>query len=172
MNHERWQAVHSFAMAGPFPALDIALYEADPAIERFESDAGGRALLVPVIGLASGKAARMSIRDVPSEISEILFVDPQHGDSAVALLVALGDRAGSIRVALPDHADPNGLIPDDGAVTFVSASSGPVTCRLFRAAERQFSGLEPPAELPKLGEAEDVLERRAKWFGGREGETD
>ena len=97
------------------------------------------------------------------------FLDPASGPGAASLLVALGERAQALRVALPDQADPTGLVSEAGSVTVAAGTDPPATYRLFAPAGPDPKVLQRPAGAPELGESVDVLDERGKWFQGREG---
>jgi hypothetical protein len=166
-----WQAVGSFAAGGPLEALAMAVADVAPA-ERFESGAGRRALLLPLRALAEGKVAGIAVTGAPAEAAEVLFLDPADGARARSLLAALGGRGRSVRVALPSEADTTGLIPEPGKVTIAAGAASPVAYRLFRPADRGELDLKRPPDVPKLGESDDVLEQRSKWFQAREGRAE
>jgi hypothetical protein len=172
MNPLGWKAVDSFGTGGPLHRVQTAIANADLANDRFQSDAGGHALLLPVEPLAEGKVPGIAITGAPAEAAEVLFLDPPDGTSALSLLAALGDRARSVRVALPSKADPTGLIPEAGRVTVAVGSGSPVAYQLFRAADPTTLDPQRPAGAPRLGEGDDVLEQRSKWFQAREGRGD
>jgi len=161
-----WKAVDSFATDGQLDALAVAFANVGLA-ERFESNVGGRALLLPLRPLVEGEVPGLAVTDAPTEATEVLFLDPADGATALSLLAALGNRGRSVRVALPGQADPTGLIPEVGHVTIATGSGPPVPYEMFRAADRGKLDPKRPA-APKLGEGEDVLEQRSKWFQTRE----
>ncbi len=94
MNQPGWQAVDSFATGGALQAVETAIANADLPGERFQSDAGGRALLLPARPLAEGEAPGITLTGAPAEAAELLFLDPADGATALSLLAVLGSRAG------------------------------------------------------------------------------
>jgi hypothetical protein len=168
-NPSDWQVVDEFATGGPLRALEEVLADAGLPGERFRSREGGRALLVPVAPLAQGKVPGIAVTGAPAEAAAVAFLDPASGLSAAGLLAALGDRARELRVALPDQADPTGLVGDAGSVTVAAGADPPVTYRLFATAGPDPKVLRRPAGAPELGESVDVLDERGKWFQRREG---
>jgi hypothetical protein len=172
MNQSGWQAVASFTPGGPLHTLDTAVADAGVPSERFQSDAAGRALLLPIGPLAAGTIPGIAVAGAPPEVTEVLLLDPADGPSARSLLAALGERARLVAVALPHDADPTGLLPEAGGVTVAAGSGSPVAYGLFRAADPRTLDLQGTAGEPKLGEDADVLEQRSKWFQAREGRGD
>jgi hypothetical protein len=166
-----WQAVGSFAAGGPLEALAMAVSDVAPA-ERFECGADRRALLLPLRAFAEGKVAGVAVTGAQAGAAEMLFLDPADGAGARSLLAALGGRVRSVRVALPSEADTTGLIPEPGKVTVAAGTASPVAYRLFRPADRGELDLNRPADVPRFGESDDVLEQRSKWFQAREGRAE
>jgi hypothetical protein len=168
-NPSDWQAVDEFATGGPLRALEDAIAGAGLPGERFQSDEGERALLVSVGPLAQGKVPGIAVTGAAAEAAAVAFLAPASGLSAVGLLAALGDRAQALRVALPDQADPAGLVGEAGSVTVAAGADPPVTYRLFATAGPDPKVLQRPVGAPELGESVDVLDERGKWFQRREG---
>jgi hypothetical protein len=168
-NPSEWQAVDEFATGGLLRTLETTIAGADLPGERFQSDEGGRALLVPIGPLAQGKVPGIAVTGSPAEAAAVAFLDPASGPSAVSLLAALGDRAQALRVALPDQADPTGLVGEVGSVTVSAGMDEPATYRLFAPAGPDPKVLQRPVGAPELGESVDTLDQRAKWFQRREG---
>jgi hypothetical protein len=168
-NPSDWQAVDEFATEGPLRALETVIAGAGLAGERFESDEGGQALLLPVGPLAEGRVSGVAVTGAPAETAAVAFLDPASGPSAVDLLAALGDRAGALRVALPDQAETAGLVREAGSVTVSAGADEPATYRLFAPAGPDPKVLQRPVGAPELGESVDTLDQRAKWFQRREG---
>jgi hypothetical protein len=163
-----WQAVDEFAAEGPLRALEAAVAGAGVAGERFQSGEGGRALLLPARPLDQGKVPGIAVTGAASGAEALVFLDPASGAGAVGLLAALGDRASALRVALPDDADPAGLVGEAGSVSVATGAGAPVRYRLF-AAGPDAKVLRRPSGAPKLGEGDDVLDQRGDWFQRREG---
>jgi hypothetical protein len=161
-----WQAVDEFAAEGPLRALEAAA--AGLPVERFQSDEGGRVLLLQAGPLARGDVPGVAVTGALDEAATVAFLDPASGPNAVGLLAALGDRARALWVALPDQADPSGLVREPGSVTVTAGEDAPATYRLFTAGPGP-KVLRQPAGAPKIGEDADVLDQRAKWFQAREG---
>jgi hypothetical protein len=86
--------------------------------------------------------------NLPAAITDVLFVEPPDPAAASTLLAQLG---AGVRLALPEHTDFAGLVPDDTTVQ---------GHRLYRA------GIE---RGPKMGEEHDTLRGRADWFARRHG---
>jgi hypothetical protein len=168
-NPSDWQAVDEFATGGPLRALETAAAGAGLPGERFESAEGGRALLLPVEPLAHGELPGVAVAGAPAGAAAVAFLDPASGPNAAGLLVAMGGRAPTVRVALPEQADPAGLVPEAGSVTVAAGGGPPATYRLFAAAGPGPEVLQRPADAPKIGEDVDVLDQRSKWFRSREG---
>jgi len=169
MNPSDWQAVDEFGTEGPLRALEAAVARAGVAGERFQSGEGGRALLLPAAPLAQGKVPGIAVTDPPAEAEAVAFLDPASGAGAVGLLAALGDRAAALRVALPDEADPAGLVGEAGSVSVATGAGAPVRYRLFAGAGPGARVLRRPSDAPQLGEGVDVLDQRGDWFQRREG---
>jgi hypothetical protein len=169
-NPSDWQAVDEFATGGPLRALEAAAAGAGLSGERFESAEGGRALVLPVEPLAQGRIPGVAVTGAPVEAAAVAFLDPATGSTAVGLLAALGERARTLRVALPpDQVDAAGLVPEAASVTIAVGADAPATNRLFAVARPDPRVLRRPTEVPKIGEDVDVLDQRSKWFQGREG---
>jgi hypothetical protein len=168
-NPADWQAVDEFATGGPLRALETAVAVAGLPGERFESAEGGRALVVPVEPLAQGRIPGIAVTGAPAEADAVAFLDPASGPTAVGLLVAVGERARTLRVALPEQADATGLVPEAASVTVAPGPDAPATYRLFAAAGPGPKALRRPTGAPKIGEDVDVLDQRSKWFQSREG---
>jgi hypothetical protein len=172
MSPAGWRAVDSFASGGLFQGLEVAVADAGLPGERFQSDAGECALLLPVGPLAEGRVPGIAITGAPPEATEVLFLDPADAAGALDLLAALGGRARGVRVALPGEAGPGGLVPEAGRVVVTAEAEPPQAYRLARATDP--ARLDPmrPADAPRLGEDADVLDQRSKWFRSREGRGD
>jgi hypothetical protein len=168
MEHPNWRTVDSLPTGSLMHTLDAAIADLDLTGERFESDGGEHALLLPLIPLVEGDAPGVVVENAPSEAAEVLFVDPATAASALSLLAMLGRRAETVRVALRSASDTTGLLPDAGRVTVTAGSESPVSYDLFRADDRG-TLRSRRTDTPKLGEGADVLEERSKWFQGREG---
>jgi hypothetical protein len=164
-----WQAVDEFAAEGPLRALEAAVASAGVAGERFQSGEGGRALLLPARPLAQGKVPGIAVTGAAPGVEAVAFLDPASGASAAGLLAAMGDRAPALRVALPDEADPAGLVGEAGSVRVATGAGAPVSYRLFAAAGPDATILRRPSSAPELGEGVDVLDQRGDWFQRREG---
>lgn len=167
-NPSDWQAVDEFTTEGPLRALETASAGAGLLAERFQSVEGWRALLLPVGPLAQGKVPGVTVTGMEADATVVAFLDPASGPGAVGLLAALGARSQAPRVALPDQADPIGLVREAGSVTVAAGAGPPATYLLFAAAPSP-EVLRRPEGAPELGEGVDVLDERAKWFQGREG---
>jgi hypothetical protein len=168
-NPSDWQAVDEFATEGSLVALEAAIASAGVAGERFQSGEGERALLLPARPLAQGRVPGIAVTDAPARTEAVAFLDPASGASAVGPLAALGDRAPALRVALPDEADPAGLVAEAGSVSVATAPGAPVLYRLFAGAGPDPKVLRRPSNAPELGEGVDVLDQRGDWFQRREG---
>jgi hypothetical protein len=136
---------------------------------RFESDAGGHALLLPVGRVMAGTDAGVMIAGCAEEVSDVLVLDPPDPAGAVSLLAFLGRRASTVRAALPRDTVAAGLIADAGRVTVPLGSDPPAEYGLFRVEDRTRLAPRRAADDGKLGEGEDALSGRAEWFQGREG---
>jgi hypothetical protein len=167
-NPSDWKAVDEFATGGPLRALETAAAGAGLPGERFESAEGGRALLLPVEPLAHGELPGVAVAGAPAGAAAVAFLDPASGPNATGLLVAMGGRAPTVRVALPDQADATGLAPEAGSVIVAAGGDPPTTYRLFAAGPSP-EVLRRPADAPKIGEDVDVLDQRSEWFRRREG---
>lgn len=168
-NPSDWRAVDELTTEGPLGALETASASAGLPAERFQSVEGWRALLLPVGPLAQGKVPGVTVSGMEADATVVAFLDPASGPGAVGLLAALGARSPAPRVALPDQADPIGLVRVAGSVTVVAGAGPPATYRLFAPAAPSPDVLRRPEGAPELGEGVDVLDERAKWFQGREG---
>jgi hypothetical protein len=168
-NPSDWQTVDEFAPEGPL-ALETAIAAAGLPVERFQSGEGGRALLLPAGPLAQGKVPGIAVTGTLAEAAAVVFLDPASGSSAVGLLAALGERARTVRVALPDQADATGLVPEAASVNVAVGADPPATYRLFVAPGPDPKVLRRPTGMPKIGEDVDVLDQRSKWFRSREGD--
>jgi hypothetical protein len=168
-NPSDWHAVDEFATAGPLRALEAAIAGAGLSGERFQSAEGGRALLLPIGPLAQGKVPGVAVTGALAGAAAVAFLDPASGPSAVSLLVALGERARTLRVALLDQPDASGLVPEAASVTVAAGADAPATYRLFTAAGPGPKVLRRPTGAPKIGEDVDVLDQRSEWFQSREG---
>jgi hypothetical protein len=136
---------------------------------RFESDAGGHALLLPVGRLRAGADARVEIAACAEELTGVLLLDPPDPAGAVSLLAFLGRRASTVRAALPRDTVAAGLIADDGRVTVALGSGPSAEFGLFRVEDRTRLAPRRAKGDGKLGEGEDALSGRSEWFQGREG---
>jgi hypothetical protein len=173
MNEPKWQAVNSLPTGGGLMhALEMAITDVDVAAERFESDGGGYAILLPLRPCAEGEVPAIVVSDAPAEVAELLFLDPGEASGALSLLASRGRGARSVRVALPRDADTTGLIRDAGRVTVATGLGSPTAYELFRVDDRATLNLRGSASGSKLGEDADVLEQRSKWFQAREGGPD
>jgi len=172
MNQPNWQAVNSLPSGGLMHTLETAIADLDLASERFESDGGEHALLLPLRPFAEGEVPGIVVSDAPAEAAEVLFLDPAEAAGALGLLAMLGRRARTVRVALPREAGATGLVPDAGRVTIAAGSGSAAAYELFRADDRGTLDLRPSAGMSKLGEGADVLDQRSKWFEAREGRSD
>ena len=168
-NPSDWQAVDGFATENSLQTIESAIARAGVAAERFQSGEGERALLVPAGPLAQGKIPGIAVTDVPAQAEAVAFLDPVSGASAVGLLAALAGRAPALRVALPEEADPAGLVGEAGSVRVATGVGAPVTYRLFAGAGPDPKVLRRPSNAPELGEGVDVLDQRGDWFQRREG---
>jgi hypothetical protein len=171
MNQPNWRVVNSLPTGGLMHTLETAIADFDLASERFESDGGEHALLLPLKPIADGEIPGVVVEDASAEAAEVLFVDPATAASALSLLTMLGRRADIVRVALPNESLATGLIPDTGRVTVTAGSGPPAAYELFRSDDRGTLRSRRTG-MPKLGEGADVLEERSKWFQGREGGPD
>jgi hypothetical protein len=167
MDQSNWRTVDSLPTGSLMHTLEAAIADLDLTGERFESDGGEHALLLPLTPLVEGDVPGVVVENAPSE-AEVLFVDPATAASALSLLAMLGRRAQTVRVALPRASDATGLLPDAGRVTVTAGSEPPAAYDLFRADDRGTLRSRRTG-MPKLGEGADVLEERSKWFQGREG---
>lgn len=172
MSPAGWRAVDSFATGGRLQGLEAAVADAGLSGERFQSEAGGRALLLPVGPLSGGRVPGIAVTGAPPEATEVLFLDPADAAGALDLLAGLGGRARGVRVALPGEAGPGGLVPEAGRVLVTAGAEPPQAYRLARPTDP--ARLDPmrPADSPRLGEGADVLDQRSKWFRSREGRGD
>jgi hypothetical protein len=168
-NPSDWQVVDEFAAEGSLRAIEAAIASAGIAGERFQSGEGGRALLLAVGPLAQGKVPGIAVNGAASGAEVVAFLDPASGASAVGLLAALGDRGSGLRVALPEEADPAGLVAEAGSVSVATGAGTPVRYRLFTGAGPDPKVLRRPSSAPELGEGVDVLDQRGDWFQRREG---
>jgi hypothetical protein len=169
-----WQRVESLGPGRSEPdPLRVVDGVGGGAAARYRSAAGERAVLVPVRHL-EGSTARSPVAVEAGALAEgdVLFTDPASASSALSLLGHLGASAGPVHIALPVGTDPGGLVREAGIVRVVCPPG-----RLEYALFRPGPGFEASKELfgsaPEVGEAPDVLERRAEWFrkrsGGRDG---
>jgi hypothetical protein len=172
MSKSGWRAVDAFAGGGPLAAVEAAIAAADLSGERFQSDAGGRALLLPARPLAEGDVPGIAVTGARAEDVQVLFLDPADGAGALSLLAALGARGRGVWVALPSNADPTGLIPGAGRVTVAVGAGSAVDYELFGVADPGTLDLTHVADAPTLGEDADGLQQRSKWFQAREGRGD
>jgi hypothetical protein len=170
-----WQKVDAVASGTALHQLSIAAAAADIACQPFRSAAGAWALLVPIGPLVDGAIPGIAVRNAPS-VTDVLFVDPAGGSRPADLLEVLGEGDGQVLVALPDDTDAPGLAPQQGRITVTVGDGAPTVYRLHRAGHRAELDVErsgqriTPADDPRaLGESEDVLGRRAKWFQTRHG---
>jgi hypothetical protein len=138
-------------------------------VQRFRSDVDGRAVLVPVGSILAGAASGVALTGRLQGGVEVLFVDPATGDNARSLLVALGDRARSVRAALPKGTDVAGLVPEGSQVSVTVRSRPAVLHVLFRLADGSGADWDRLAAGPRVAESEDVVDQRSKWFEAREG---
>lgn len=168
-NPSDWQAVDEFATEGSLRTIEAAIAGAGVAAERFQSGEGERALLLPAGPLAQGKVPGIAVTGAPAQAEAVAFLDPASGASAVGLLAALGERAPALRVALPDEADPAGLVGEAGSVSVATGAGAPVAYRLFAGAAPDATVLRRPSNAPELGEGVDVLDQRGDWFQRRQG---
>lgn len=148
-----------------------AVEAATGAVQRFRSDVDGRALLVPVRSILAGEVSGVALAGRLHGVAEVLFVDPATGDNARSFLSGLGERARSVRVALPQEADAAGLVPEGSRVS-VTVGSGPaVEHELYRLPDGSETDAdrEGLAAAPRVAESEDVVDQRSKWFQAREG---
>jgi hypothetical protein len=141
-------------------------------VQRFRSDVGGRALLVPVGSILAGAGSGVALVGGLHGAGEVLFVDPPSGDGARSVLAGLGDRARSVRVALPQGVDAAGLIPEGSRVSVTMGPGSAVVHDLFRLTDGSEADVdrERLADAPRVAESEDVVDQRSKWFQDREGE--
>lgn len=145
MGARHWRAAGSAAAREAFP--DVA----GGSVDGFESDRGERALLVAVAGLSTGGTG------LPAGITHLVFVDPPQAAVAASLPALTGLDRETVLVAVPDDAGP------------VTIGSG--RYRLVDEQGRQVPAWATPTGVPKLGEREDSLKARERWFGSRGGET-
>jgi hypothetical protein len=158
----QWHEVRRFTRAGDQQG---SLDEAERVVSqnpgrrrRFESSARHRALLVPAVDVTVDDVSE------PADVAEVMLIDPPEVPAARSLLSQLGDRAGSVGVALPEGAHAPGLVAV--GTTVISAGATSIRYQVHRLLKPSMATL---ARGPKMGETPDVLENRGRWFGVRHG---
>lgn len=163
-----WEPVESFgSSAAPSELLDALEALLPGGGQRFRSNAGGRAIVLPVRVLSASGSLVAMIGELPG-VAEVMFLDPATGDNAVGVLEILGDSAASVGVALPADAGTAGLVAA-GEVSVPVESGRTVQYRLFRRAGWTQADRDRLAAGPKVGEGRDVTDERSRWFEKRHG---
>ena len=165
-----WRVVDWIPDGGGLGAVDRSAAAGLPR-ERFESEMGGHALLLPVRGLVAGEVPGVVATDCPEDVSHVALLDPPDAAAALGLLALLGARSRTIRVALPDAISADGLMGEAGRVRVAVGSGAPVEYGLFRGERRASLDPRRTGSDWKVGEAPEGLRRRSEWFQGREGGT-
>ncbi len=166
-----WHEIDAPVTEGALHAVAEALAAGGIPGRYLESDAGELALLVPARALTTSGDIRLA-----DPQPEGLFVDPPTGTAAASALAELDDPGRPVRVALPEDADPTGLVADAGSVTIGSAGSGSAGSggryRLYRVDRQTPDPQTPdwgtPPQSARLGEQEGSLDARERWFRARE----
>ncbi len=169
-----WQRVESLE-PGPSETDPLRVIDgvAGGGAARYRSDAGKRAILLPMRALEGGtpgSVVTVGCGAVPD--SEVLFIDPASASGAMSLLGHLGASPEAVHIALPVGTDPRGLMREAGVVR-VGDAARRIEYGLFRPGPGSRASKELFGSAPEVAEAPDVLDRREEWFrkrsGGRDG---
>lgn len=165
-----WRRVDS-SFVGVWPEQH-ALAQLDRLVgavgQRYVSDVGHRAVLLPV-GVIAAICQLPPVLSVQSaEGGGVLFIDPAGGAAAGGLLRGLQDWPGSVWVALPDGSEANGLV-STGERLRLTTGAAPAEYELYLPGSPELPSADMLSAGPKLEEGPDVLRQRSAWFEKRSG---